>query len=252
MNAFWQGRKILVTGATRGIGAELTRQLMSKGARVIAVARNQSQLDQMQDHFRNLVDVLAADLSDPEMPRAVVNWVSDAHPDCSAVFNNAAVMTYPVLTTPARSHLPNIAAEVQINLAAPMQICAGLLPVLADHPEAQIINITSGLALAPKAEAPFYCATKAALRSFTRTLRYQIEDAALPIRVTEALPPVVDTTLSRGRPEKKMSPAETAHHILKGVADRRSEVWIGKARLLPPLMRLSPRLCFGLMRNMQA
>lgn len=250
MERYWNGRKVLLTGATRGIGREMSRQLTAMGAEVLAVARNPAALDELLRQG-DCVDVLEADLADAEIPRGVVNWVGDAHPDCSVVINNAAVMRYPVLTD-GTQHGEGVAEEVQVNLVAPMLIAVGLLPVLGAQAGARVVNVTSGLAVAPKADAPVYCATKAAMRSFTRSLRYQVEDAGLGIGLSEALLPVVDTTLSRGAPERKMSPADAATAILEGVARGRREIWIGKARLLRRLMWLSPALGHGIMRRMQA
>ena len=66
--------------------------------------------------------------------------------------------------------------QIQTNIQAPMNLVVAFLPILKIHPNAAIINITSGLAISPKKSSPIYCATKAALRAFTKSLRYQIED----------------------------------------------------------------------------
>ncbi|MCR8549038.1 SDR family NAD(P)-dependent oxidoreductase [Salipiger sp. P9] len=250
MEPFWNGKKVLLTGATRGIGREMARQLGAAGAQVLAVARNPAALEALCQ-TGDCVDFLEADLADPEIPLGVVNWIRDAHPDCAVLINNAAVMRYPLLTD-GTADLAGIEEETRINLIAPMQIAVGLLPVLAEQDESRIVNVTSGLAVAPKADAPVYCATKAAMRSFTRTLRYQTEDAGFGTGICEALLPVVDTTLSRGAPEGKMAPDAAAAAILNGAARGMPEIWIGKARLLRQIMRLSPRLGHGMMRRMAA
>ncbi|WP_417723067.1 SDR family oxidoreductase [Salipiger sp.] len=251
MTGFWDGRKVLLTGATRGIGAVMAGELAARGATVLAVARNPARLEDLARRLGPACDVLEADLADPDIPRGVVNWVRDQHPECSVVINNAAVMRYPRLVREG-DHFDGIDEEVRINAVAPMQIGVGLLPTLAQRPGARIVNVTSGLAVAPKADAPIYCATKAAMRSFTRTLRYQVEDAGLDIGICEALLPVVDTTLSKGAPERKMPPDEAARAILAGAAAGQQEIWIGKTRLLKRIMRLSPALAHGIMRRMEA
>lgn len=251
MSAYWRGRKVLLTGATRGIGRAMAETLVAEGATVLGVARNTAALEEMTRRLGPRFDGLEADLGDPEIPRGVVNWVADAHPDCSVLINNAAVMSYPLLTD-GSNHDVGIEEEVQINMIAPMQIATALLPRLATQKGARIVNVTSGLAVAPKTDAPIYCATKAGMRSFTRSLRYQAEDAGLHIGICEALLPAVNTSLSRGRAERKMPAPEAAAAILAGAEAGKAEIWIGKTKLLRRVMRLSPALAHGLMRRIEA
>jgi uncharacterized oxidoreductase len=128
-------------------------------------------------------------------------------------------------------------------------LSAGLLPLLARQPSAALVNVTSGLALAPKRSAPVYCATKAAVRSFTRALRYQCEDGGLAVRVIEAIPPLVDTPMTAGRGRGKLSPERCAAEILAGVRRGAAEIPIGRTRLLRGLQRLSPALAYRIMRD---
>ncbi|ANT60137.1 hypothetical protein AYJ57_07025 [Salipiger sp. CCB-MM3] len=251
MSAYWKGRKVLLTGATRGIGRAMAETLVAEGATVLGVARNTAALEEMTRRLGPRFDGLEADLGDPEIPRGVVNWVADAHPDCSVLINNAAVMSHPLLTD-SGNHDVGIEEEVQINMIAPMQIATALLPRLAAQKGARIVNVTSGLAVAPKTDAPIYCATKAGMRSFTRSLRYQAEDAGLHIGICEALLPAVNTSLSRGRAERKMPAPEAAAAILAGAEAGKAEIWIGKTKLLRRVMRLSPALAHGLMRRIEA
>lgn len=79
-----------------------------------------------------------------------------------------------------------------LNLNAPIHLIAGLMPVLKARNEAMIVNVTSGLAIAPRAGGPVYCATKAALRSYSQALRFQLQGTG--VHVLEALPPVVETS----------------------------------------------------------
>lgn len=245
-------RKILLTGATRGIGRALTYQLLDLGATVLAVARDEAALEALQDDAPDQIDILAADLANPEMPRAVANWVADAHPDCSALINNAAIMTHTRLTDPPHDRYTETAQEIAVNLTAPIALCSGLMPTLSRQPQSLIANVTSGLALAPLPNAATYCATKAGLRSFTKTLRYQIEDARLPIQVSEVLMTLVDTDLSQGDPKQKISAEQAARETLQGLAEGQREVAIDKVRLLRKVQRLSPALADRIIRSRAA
>lgn len=141
-----------------------------------------------------------------------------------------------------------VTRELQTNLEAPLDMVRLALPMLLSRPHAAILNITSGLALVPKASAPVYCATKAALRSFTRSLRWQLEDS--PVRVFEALPPLVETSMTQGRGSmSKMDPATCARIILDGMAADRPEILVGKSRLLAWVARLWPSRAEAIMRS---
>lgn len=107
--------------------------------------------------------------------------------------------------------------------------------------------MTSALALVPKRSAPVYCATKAALRSFTRSLRCQL--AGTPVRVVEVLPPLVDTAMTAGRGRGKLAPDVVARAIVRSLEGGGDEVRIGKTKWLFAAHRLSPALAGRLMRD---
>lgn len=112
-----------------------------------------------------------------------------------------------------------------------------------------IVNVTSGLALAPKQSAPVYCAAKAGLRSFTKALRYQSEARAPRLRVVEALPPLVDTEMTRGRGRGKISAEACAAEIVSGMEVGRNSIYVGRAKLLRTIQGLSPSLADRIMRG---
>lgn len=244
------GTTVLVTGATRGIGRELTRQLVDLGARVVAAGRDRAALDDLVAEHRDRIAPWRVDLADPAAVDALVRDLPGRHPTLSAVVNNAAVQTRTDFLSgdPAALH-PVLRREIAVNLDAVIALSTGLLPHLRTRPAAAIVNITTGLALAPKRSAPVYCATKAAVRSFSRALRYQVQDAAPQIRVIEAVMPLVDTDMTRERGGGKISPAAAAHAVLDAVRRDQAEAAIGKVRLLRTVMRLSPTLGYRLLRN---
>ena len=114
-------------------------------------------------------------------------------------------------------------------------------------PEAVIGNFSSGRALAPKLSAPVYCATKAALKSFTLGLRYQAK--GLPVQVIEAVMPLVDTNMTAGRGADKIPPEAAAQALLAGLESGEDEIWIGKTRQARILHRVAPGLLQRLLRN---
>lgn len=238
-------RKILLTGATRGIGRQMLDILCENGAHVLAVARSETALVQLERAYPGQVSTLAADLSEPDMPRAIAHWVADQHPDCSVLINNAAIMIHTDLTDGAARHEEAIEREVEVNLIAPMQLAVLMMPVLRRQRTAAIVNVTSGLAISPIANAAVYCATKAGLRQFSKALRAQC--AGSGITVHEAVMTLVDTSLSLGDPAGKLPPRAAAQAVLRGVEAGQSEIWIERTRLLRLVWRLSPALADRIM-----
>ena len=243
-------RTILITGATRGIGRELTGQFLALGAHVAAVGRDHNLLTSLTDTYGDRVTPWAVDLADPDAVEALVHQVPERHPTLAMLINNAGVQTVTDLfADDADAMRPVLRREIAVNLDAVVALCTGLLPHLRRQPSAAIVNVTTGLALAPKASAPVYCATKAGVRTFTRTLRYQCQDTAPQLQVTDVILPLVDTDMTRGRGHGKISATAAATDIVAGIHRGSPEVYVGRARLLPALMRLAPALAYRTLRR---
>lgn len=228
------GKTVLLTGGSAGIGRELARQLKAKGARVILTGRDPARLESMRaEDF----EAIAADLSHAPGVDALVAALGERPIDI--LINNAGQGVAHDFRESAPD--PDAAdACIYANLAAPIRLTTALLPRLRARPQAAIINVTSGLAIAPRAGSPVYCATKAGLRSYTLALRAQL--AAEPIRVLEALPPVVDTQMTADRPKGKMPPQECARQIIKALEEGRDEANVGLTKVLRAVYSMSPAL----------
>ncbi len=246
-----QGRTALVTGGTGGIGLALTRRLLqADAARVVVVGRDAAKLAAVEADGRGRVVPLRADLSTTADVDRLLDELPELAPELSLAVNNAGTQTLTDFTRgDPRLLLPALRAEISANVSGVVALSVGLLPLLAAQPSAALLNVTSGLALAPKQSAPVYCATKAGVRSFTRALRYQCEDALPQVRVVEALPPLVDTDMTRGRGSGKISADECAAEMLAGLTAGRDEIYVGRSTVLRTLMRISPSLGHRIMRN---
>jgi len=228
----------LVTGGNDGIGRAIARQLEVKGAKVIVVGRDAARLAAAAaDGF----ETIAADLATPAGVDGLVAAIGDRAIDL--LVNNAGMgATYAV---DAPIELAEVDRCIALNLAAPIHLITRLLPGLRTRPEAMIVNVTSGLAIAPSAQSPVYCATKAGLRSFTMSLRAQL--AGTRVRVLEALPPVVETRMTEGNEHKKLPAAECARQIVAAIEADRDEANVGMTRLLRGVYSLSPALARRIM-----
>lgn len=223
---------VLLTGGSAGIGQALARQMKGKGALVTVTGRNPERLAAMREEG---FETLEAELSTAAGVDALLaGW---GHKDLDVLVNNVG---YEVAHD-FRVGPPDLEAtdrSVYTNLQAPVRLIAGLLPILREREQATILNVTSGLALAPAAGTPLYCSTKAALRSYTLGLREQLKDFG--IHVVEALPPVVDTQAHEGKTYKKMRPEECARQILVAVERNRNEANVGMVKTLRLLESISP------------
>ncbi|MFT6604828.1 MAG: putative oxidoreductase [Halocynthiibacter sp.] len=243
------GRTVLVTGATRGIGAAMVEQLIGAGANILAVARDPSALDRLAQKYPGAIQTCAVDLAGPQATKTVTDWVSQYHQDCSILINNAAIMEHVIYIDSSEDFSEEIDQEITINLNAPIKLSVAMLGILNASNGAAICNVTSGLAIAPLTNAAVYCATKAGLRSFTKALRYQCEIAQNGILVSEAIMTLVDTTLSHGEAKRKVSPQRAAKEVLAGLASNKKEIWVEKTKLLRIINRLSPALAAKILRG---
>lgn len=228
------GKTVLLTGGSAGIGREMALQLKAKGARVILTGRSPERLEAMRAEG---FEVIAADLSHAAGVDALLAQIADVQIDI--LINNAGQL----VDHDFRKAAPDADAAdacIYANLSAPIRLIAALTERLRARPEAAIVNVTSGLAIAPAARQPVYCATKAGLRFYTLALREQLKDSA--IRVIEALPPVVDTQMNDGNPMKKMPPEECACQILAAIERNRDEANIGMTRTLRMVEAVAPWL----------
>lgn len=233
-----RGKLALVTGGSDGIGREIALQLQAAGAQVIVTGRSAEKLQAMAALG---FGTIAGDLSTPAGVDAVVDGV--AGKPLAVLVNNAGVGSEYELDDPAS--LASAAECIRTNLDAPVALCTLLLQVLRTQPEAAIVNVTSGLAIAPRAGGSIYCATKAGLRSYTQAIRHLLKDSN--VRVIEALPPVVETNMTAARAGKKMSAHDCAAEIVHGLRTGKREVNAGMVKLLQFVNSISPALARRIM-----
>lgn len=237
---------VLITGGGSGIGLALAKAFVRHSRNtVIVCGRNEHKLQAVQAENPAIV-TFPCDIASDQDQQRLVEVVTQNYPDLNFLINNAGIQ-HCYSFTDARSHADLIEEEVNINFLAHIKLTDRLLPVLARQPRAAIVNVTSALAVVPKRSAPIYCATKAAMHTFTKALRYQL--AASPVRVFEIIPALVETEMTKGRGKRKMTAEALAAEALRGIESDRHEMQIGKTKILFALHRLLPSVAERILKN---
>lgn len=187
------GNTILITGGGSGIGAALAHEFHAAGNQVIVAGRRQAALDALVAEHPGMA-ALTVDMEDAAAIAAFAGKLVADFPALNAVIHNAGIMV-----VEDRIDLAIAEATVATNLLGPIRLTHALLPHLLAQPAATLMTVTSGLAFVPLAATPTYSATKAALHSWSQSMRHQLKDSH--VAVIELAPPGVQTDLMPGHAE---------------------------------------------------
>jgi len=224
------GNTVLITGGGIGIGLALTEELVRRGNQVIICGRRRNRLQAAQARVPG-IHSRVCDISKARSRQALVDWVLSEFKQLNVLVNNAGIQRQVNFLKGSRD-LGEADEEVCTNLLAPIHLSAQLLPHLRRKKEAAIVNISSGLAYTPLAVVPVYCATKAAVHSWSLSLRHQLRNTS--VRVFEVAPPMVATELAgrrnRGEDGKHVMSAEAvAVGVVEALERNQHEVALGAA-----------------------
>lgn len=184
------GNTILITGGNGGIGRGLAEAFFAKGNEVIITGRDKAKLQAAVDANPGL-HAMELDVENPDAIKAFADKVTSEFPALNVVVNNAGIMR-PETATEATTATAE--ATIATNLLGPIRLTAALLPHLLAKDAAAMLTVSSGLAFLPRAAFPTYCATKAAIHSWSQSMRHQLADT--PVQVIELAPPYVQTSLT--------------------------------------------------------
>jgi uncharacterized oxidoreductase len=182
---------ILITGGGSGIGRALAAAFHALGNQVIISGRGQKALDETTAANPGMKS-LTVDMTDPASIRSFAARLAEAYPSLNVLIDNAGIMR-PENLLAQPEDLSDAEVTVMTNLLGPIRLTAALLPLLKKQLCATIMTVSSGLAFVPMTMTPTYCATKAAIHSYTQSLRYQLKETT--VEVLELIPPYVATTL---------------------------------------------------------
>lgn len=209
------GNTILITGGGSGIGRGLAQAFHALGNQVIVAGRRKQALDGTTAPNPGMTS-LTLDIEDPANIRSFADRLKNHYPALNVLINNAGIMRAEKLQG-QQDNLADAEATIATNLLDPIRLTGALLPLLQKQLRSVIVNVSSGLAFVPLALTPTYCATKAAIHSYTQSLRYQLRGSTT--EVLELVPPYVATDLMGGASDPRAMPLdkfiEEAMEILK-------------------------------------
>ncbi|WP_298506332.1 SDR family NAD(P)-dependent oxidoreductase [uncultured Maribacter sp.] len=231
---------ILITGGSSGVGLELCRQLIQDNT-IIICARSLSKLNAVKKELPE-VETYSCDLSKKEQRNQFLEWVKKEHSSLNVLINNAALVHKTNFMETSEA-IEMAELEINTNFLAPIHLTKELVSVLQKNYRPTIVNITTGLVYCPRADYPFYNATKAALHSFTQVLREQLKQEN--ISIVEVLLPVVDTPWHKGNPPKiAISTPVAVEKMLGELQTAKTEIKLGAVKLLYWLHRIAPKFAF--------
>jgi uncharacterized oxidoreductase len=232
---------ILITGGTSGLGLEFAKQLLELGNTVIITGRDQTKLDHTKSMYPN-VHIFQSDVSDPKAITELYENVIKQFPNLNMLINNAGEMRK-INLHDTSIDIENINREIAINLSGPIRMVQQFLPHLKLQKSAIILNVTSGLALIPYPISPIYGATKAGLRSYTKSLRIQLKNTN--IKVFELVAPAAKTPLNDKFINdldniSLMDADKLVATAISGLQNDKLEIYPGLAKAIKIMSRLAP------------
>ncbi len=240
---------VLVTGGSSGIGAGLAARLHARGAQVIISGRDRARLDAVAARHPGM-SLVVMDVADPKSVTRGLAEVAAHTPHLTTLVNNAGIQRLLDFTAAEPPRVTDVASEVATNLTGLIHVTAAALPLLRRSPRSRVVHVGSGLGFVPYAKAPVYSATKAAVHSFTVSLRWQL--AGLSVQVVEIIPPVVDTPLHRdmpAAPPMAMPLERFLDRAMRGLDAGKDEIPIGLGRLSQIGARVAPKRLFSLINR---
>jgi uncharacterized oxidoreductase len=240
---------ILITGGASGIGYEFAKQLCETNS-VIITGRSKQKLEKAKKELKN-IHIFECDVANPNEVKSLYEKISIEFPKLNILINNAGIMKK--IDLQKELEYETLTEEITTNLNGAIFMSTQFLPLLKKQERASIINITSALGFVPLSSSPIYCATKAALQSFTKSLRIQLKNAN--VSVFDIAPSLTKTTLLNefSKEEQKnmkiMTTAILVESSLKKMNKGTKDIGIGETNALKMLNRFFPSFALNMINK---
>lgn len=239
------GKTILITGGGAGIGLQMARLFSEKGNKVIITGRTENTLKEAAAKVPGL-SYIVADVTSESDILGLAEQIEKNYPDLSVLINNAG-QAFVHQSGEISGGFGKAQAEMLTNYLSVIRLSERLLPVLGKQPEAAIVNVSSIAAFASNTVLTTYAASKAALHSYTQSLRIILEKTSA-IKVFELMPPLVNTEFSKEIGGiNGIAPEEVAAALWDGLQNETYEIHVGKTAELYKIFLSSPQEAFRLM-----
>lgn len=240
------GNTILITGGSAGMGLEMARQFVANGNKVIITGRDEKRLQAAASQLGD-VTAIVFDVTKESDVNNLVKRIESDFPDLNILVNNAG-QAYAYNLLEEDDIYGKASHEMQTNYLSVIRITEKLLPLLRNQENSAIINVSSIAVFAPNAYISTYSATKAALHSYTQSLRLALSGTS--VKVFELMPPLVNTDFSTEiGGEKGIAPSVVADDVMDALANDRLEIRTGATEDIYRLSLADPEMAFKVMNS---
>ena len=228
---------ILITGGSAGIGLEIAKLLSQQENHVIILGRNEERLQQASSQLKNVTSI-ACDVSNADDVNSLVERIKTDFPNLNILINNAGRAFVHNLSENTYN-FEKAQEEILTNYLSIIRLTEKLLPILIKQEEAAIVNVSSIVAFVPNYNTATYGASKAALHSYTQSLRISLQET--PVKVFELMPPLVNTDFSQEIGGiNGISPVAVAEDLIKAFEKDEYEIHVGRTAQMYQLFHSSP------------
>lgn len=240
-----KGKTILITGGTAGIGLEAAKQFLANGAKVIITGRDQRKLDEVKKIYPALTTI-KSDVANADDAQSLFNKIKELG-GIDILYNNAGVMGFPPNMGIANDkHFETAKNEIDINYLGVIRLNNLFIEMLKSRKEAAIINTSSFLSYVPLNLGATYSASKAAMHSYTLSLRDHLKILGSRVKVFELLPPVVATSMTESVERKGIPPEKLINALIAGIKNNRFTIRVGLTKLIYLASRFFPKITYRL------